>query len=119
VADDAGTVIAERIGWRIWPIMVAVSDDVLSEAVTVCVWGSPLRPWPSGDREAVVRVFGDKAQCLLFRMDELRTELDQMRPDDDPAEFGYRIEQSLRSSDPGLSSDAHKALAALFTYAWR
>jgi len=53
-----------------------VSDEVLSRAVFIYVWGLSGRPWPSRDTEAVSQAFGEQAPDLLPRIEAIFNRVD-------------------------------------------
>jgi hypothetical protein len=48
-----------------------VSDDLLSRAVVIYVWGLSGHPWPSRDTEAVSQALGEQTLDLLPRIEAI------------------------------------------------
>jgi hypothetical protein len=93
--------------------------DVLSAAVVAFIWGDRRLPFPSSHPDAVHRQFGDQAEALLRRIDELVTEIFRIPPVADLAACWQRIEDALQLNHPELNDEARKALAAKYTYNWK
>ena len=98
-----------------------VYDETLSRAVVIYIWGVDGLPWPSHRPEALTTVFGDQALDLLPRVQSVLAGVNEDPPDEkeDLAIAGRRVEASVRRRHPYLSDEAAKAVANLFTYAWR
>lgn len=95
-----------------------VSDEVLSRAVVVYVWGLGGRPWPSRDAESVVQAFGQQAPDLLSRIEAIFKSVDAA-----PANWAgglsaatERIEAMIRHAYPDLDDAAVHAIGNQFSY---
>jgi hypothetical protein len=98
-----------------------VSDEVLSRAVVIYVWGLSGRPCPSRDTEAVSQAFGEQALDLLPRIEAIFNRVDAV-----PASWSGglnaatdRIEAMIREAYPDLDDEAVRAIGNQFSYANR
>ena len=86
-----------------------MSDEVLSRAVTIFVWGSPRRrSWPSTDPAAVRTEFASEGNDLLDRIAEVLAVADEVVPN-------WQVDDAFS----GLARGYRWLLTRALRWAWR